>query len=163
MFGLSGERIQQIWDYELISAWDERGRVKMWLVINRFIDRINPDAKIRAFDLPFEDKIDLLDHLELKRCLDIDYKKGIHTFQAFKSDVIGFIHARSEGLSMALINGEMKPLILLDIDSYKWTKSNLHAGAKASQSRYYQKKKDKANRVVGARNLSGSHSWDKVK
>ena len=157
---LTKERIQQIWDYELIKGWEERGKYKMWKVVHEFIKRVKGD---NSFDVGFDDLEDYLVSLNLKRCLDIDHQYDQHVFRAWKTDVIGFIHARSESLSMALINDEPKPLILLDIDSYKWTKKNTRASARYRQKQNYIKKSDRATIKIKARSLSKKHDWETVK
>ena len=159
---LTKERIQQIWDYELISAWDEKGYVKMWKVVHRFMCKVKGDHKLGS--VSFEDTEDYLVSLGLKRCLDVNHKLGYHVFQAWKTDVIGFIHARCESLSVALMDGEPKPLILIDINSYKWTKKSATGSREAkrfSSQKSYEKKVRKATKFVSARKLS-SDNWDKV-
>ena len=162
MSDLTKERIQQIWDYELISAWDEKGRVKMWKVIYKFICRVKGDYALK--DVSFQDTEDYLSSLGLKRCLDVDHYLDQYVFRAWTVDVIGFIHARCEKLSMALMNGEPKPLILMDIDSYRWTKRNV-AGTKKqrkeSRAKSTARKVSQGTAFVSARKLS-SDNWDKV-
>lgn len=157
---LSKERIQQIWDFELISGWDERGYTKMWQVINKFINRVHPKGREGA---SFQDLIDYLVYLNLKRCLDVDHKLEVHTFQAWKQDVLGFILARCEELSDDLLNETPKPLILIGIDAYKFKKLDVHSNLKHSSRKSYAKKKDKANIKVRARSLSKNHDWGTVK
>jgi hypothetical protein len=159
MSKLSKERIQQIWDYELISAWDEKGYTKMWKVINNFINKVHPQGREGA---SFTDLIDYLVHLNLKRCLDVDHKTGVHTFQCFKQDVLGFIVARCEALSDDLFSGIPKPIILVGINEYKFKKLDVHAGSKAASKRRYAKKKDQADLKVRARSLSGKHDWNTI-
>ena len=161
MSNLSKERIQQIWDYELISAWDEKGRVKMWKVIHKFLNRVHPNGPTELGDVGFEDAIDYLVHLELKRCLDIDHRLGIHTFQSFKQDVIGFILARCERLSNDLINNVPKPLILLDIANYKFKKLDITSNSKNTYEKRKEQNKTNAHVKVKARSLSGN--WNTVK
>ncbi len=159
---LSKERIQQIWDYELISAWDEKGWGKMWKVVHKFMCRVKGEHELGS--VGFEDAEDYLVSLGLKRCLDINHSLGHHVFQSWKSDVIGFIHFRCESLSNALMDGEPKPLILIDIDSYKWTKRSATGSKKQSREsskRSYAKKVKQATVFVKARRLS-SDNWDKV-
>ena len=156
---LTKERIQQIWDYELISAWDEKGKNKMWKVVHKFICRIRGDHKLG--DVGFEDSEDYLVSLGLKRCLDIDHKVGHHVFKAWRTDVIGFIHARSEGLSMDLINEIDKPLILIDINSYKWIKKDTNSASKIKAKQRYENKKSKATIKINARSLDDSN-WNSV-
>ena len=138
MSELTKERIQQIWDYELIKGWD-------------------------SFTIEFSELEDYLISLNLKRCLDVDHRNDTYAFQAWKTDVIGFIHARSESLSMALMDGEPKPLVLLDIDGYKWTKKNTNASARYRQKQRYIKKSDRAVIKIKARSLSKDHDWNTVK
>lgn len=161
MENLSKERIQQIWDYELLSAWDEKGYGKMWEVVHKFMCKVK--GKHRIGDVSFEDAEDYLVSLELKRCLDIDHTLGYHVFSAWRTDVIGFIHARSELLSMALIDNEPKPLLLLSIDDYKWKKKNARSSARFSVSKSYYKKVNQGNRTVKARELSKNHDWKTTK
>jgi len=156
---LTKQRIQQIWDYELISLWDEKGKNKMWKVVHNFLCKVKGEHKIG--DVSFEDAEDYLVSLQLKRCLDINHQLGMHVFRAWKTDVIGFIHARSIGLSMALINEDAKPLILLDISKYKWIKKNTNAAAKFRRNQRSEKKRDQANLKIRARDLD-NNNWDKV-
>ncbi len=159
---LTKERIQQIWDYELISKWDEKGKYKMWHVVHSFMCRVHPLGIHKVGDLCFEDSSDYLEHLNLKRCLDIG-SDGEITFQAYTTDVIGFIHARSKALSIALINGEDKPVILLNVNNYKWTKKQSDSARKFRTIQRREKLKNAANIKVKARSLSKKHSWDTVK
>ena len=161
MSELSKERIQQIWDYELIKAWDEKGKNKMWKVVFNFMKRVKGIKKID--DVSFEDTEDYLCSLQLRRCLDIDYKKGWHVFRAWRTDVIGFIHARSEPLSMALISGEDKPVILMGIDNYKWIKKDTGAASSFRAKQRAKRKKDSANIKIRARSLTASTDWSKTK
>ena len=142
----------------MISGWDDKGYTKMWKVINRFVDRVHPKGREGA---SFTDLIDYLVHLNLKRCLDVDHKSGVHTFQCFKQDVLGFIVARCEELSDDLFKGLPKPMILIGIDGYKFKKLDVHAGSKASSKRRYAKKKDRANLKVSARSLD-NNNWNVV-
>lgn len=157
---LTKERIQQIWDFELINAWNERGSVKMWKVVHNFIIKTKGGD---PFEVSFEDKEDYLVSLNLKRCLDINHQYGVHVFHAWKTDVIGFIHARCESLSMALIDGEPKPLVLMSINDYKWTKKNTNAASKFRRKQRAEEKKDQANLKIKARSLSKKHDWATVK
>ena len=43
---LTKERIQQIWDYELIRAWDEKGRKKMWMVVHNFMCKVKGQHEV---------------------------------------------------------------------------------------------------------------------
>ena len=159
---MSKERMQQIWDCELLSAWDERGKIRMWKVIKKFICRVFPDKEANYFDTDFTDIVDLLSSTQIRRCLDVNHVTGIDGTWCFNSDVIGFIHGRCEKLSMDLINGVPKPLLLLSINDYKWTKVNLNRNKKRTSKRAYQKKKDKALIKVKARELTGTN-WNTVK
>ena len=58
MTELTKERIQQIWDYELINGWDEKGYYKMWKVVHKFICRVKGEHEIG--DVSFEDTEDYL-------------------------------------------------------------------------------------------------------
>lgn len=158
---MSRERMQQVWDYELLRAWDDKGRNKVWMVIKAFICKVYPDKEKNYFDTPFKDIIDLLSSTGIRRCLDADHISGIDTTFAFKSDVIGFIHGRCERMSMDLINGVPKPMILLDMGSYKWVKRDLNHNASRARKRGYLKLKDQANLKVKARDLS-STKWEVV-
>jgi hypothetical protein len=158
---LSKERMQQIWDYELISAWDEKGKNKMWLVIKNFICRINPEKTENYFKVDFVDIVDFLSSTGISRCLDVDHKTGIYGTHAFKSDVIGFIHGRCEKLSMDLINGEPKPLILLGINNYNWIKRDLNHNTKRSRKRRYAKVKSQSLLNVKARDLTDKN-WGTI-
>ena len=158
---LTSERIQNIWDYELISAWDEEGKTRVWSVVDKFMSRVRPELK--RFELGFNETEEYLVSLSLKRCLDIDPAYKTKVFRAFKSDVIGFIHGRSEGLSNALMGGELKPIILLSINNYKWIKKNTRAAAKFRRNQRQQEKRDSANLVVKARSLSKKHDWETTK
>jgi hypothetical protein len=157
---LAPERIQQIWDYELISGWNESGSIKMWKVVHRFMCKVKGDHNIG--DVSFEDTEDYLVSLNLKRCLDIDHQYDCHIFRAYNTDVIGFIHARSEALSMALINGTPKPLVLLDINSYKWKKKNARASARFGRMKHHQKKVEKGTVIVKARDLAKDGNWETI-
>lgn len=159
---LTKERIQQIWDYELISAWNEKGSIKMWRVVHDFVCRIRGDYKVGT--VSFEDTADYLSSLDLKRCLDVDHYLDEYVFRSWTVDVIGFIHARCEKLSMDLMSDEPKPLILMNIDSYKWTKRSVQGTKeqkKHSRAKSTAKKVAQGTAFVSARKLS-SDNWDKV-
>ncbi len=158
MSELTKERIQQIWDYELINGWDESGKNKMGRVIYHFMKKIEPEIVIYGGDFNIED---YLVKLNLNRCLDIDRKNDCYIFKAFKTDVIGFIHARCERLSLDLINDMPKPLILLGINDYTWTKKNATAYDSNRRSMRNKTHSDKATRTIRARDLTGSN-WNKV-
>ncbi len=158
MSELTKERIQQVWDYELISAWDEKGKNKFWMVVKNFICRVSPEKEVNYFDAGASQTIDFLSSLGLKRCLDVNHKTGMDCTWALKSDVIGFIHGRCESLSMDLINEVPKPLILLDINKYKWIKRDVNHNNSTTSKRRHEKLKDKANLKIKARSLSGG--WD---
>ena len=158
---LTSERIQNIWDYELISAWDEEGKTRVWSVVDKFMARVRPELK--RFELGFNETEEYLVSLNLKRCLDIDPAYKTKVFRSFRSDVIGFIHGRCEGLSNALMGGEFKPIILLSINNYKWTKKNTRAASKFRRHQRQQEKRDSANLVVKARSLSKQHDWETTK
>jgi len=160
MIKLSNERIQQIWDHELISAWDERGRTKMWEVINNFVNRVHPKGREGA---SFQDLIDYLVHLNLKRCLDVDHRIDDYTFKAWQQDVIGFIAARSKGLSDELMSGTPKPLILISIDDYKFKRLNVTRGIKEATKIRRAIVKSKAEKTVFARSLGNTSAWGAVK
>ena len=161
MIELTKERIQQIWDYELIKGWDENGKCKMWRVVHSFMCRIKGDHEVGS--VSFEDTEDYLVSLELKRCLDINHQLGYHVFRAWRTDVIGFIHARCEKMSLDLINEVPKPVILIDINKYKWTKKDTNSAAKHRRKQAYDKKKGAANLEVKARSLSKKHDWTTTK
>jgi len=163
MADLTNERIQQIWDYELISSWDEEGKNKMWMVFKNFICRLHPEREINYFDTPFSDVVDYLSSLNLKRCLDVNHVTGIYDTYAIKTDVIGFIHGRCEKLSMDLISGELKPIILMDINSYNWIKRDLNHNSKNASKKRRAALKDQANLKVRARELGGNHDWKVTK
>ena len=150
---LTKERIQQIWDCELISAWDEGGGRKMWYVVHKFMCKVKGEHKIG--DVSFEDAEDYLVSLNLQRCLDIDHALGHHVFRAYRTDVIGFIHARSESLSLALMDGESKPIILMGINEYKWTSGKF----RRKQNR--DKKSDEAVITIKAKELTGGFAKQK--
>ena len=159
---LTKERMQQIWDYELIRAWDEKGRKKMWMVVHNFMCKVKGQHEVGS--VSFEDTEDYLVSLGLKRCLDIDHTKGYHVFCAWRTDVIGFVHSRCEELSLALMDDDaIKPLILMDIDSYKWTKSNARASAKFNSEKSRDKKVNQQTKTIKARDLDGRSNWSKVK
>ena len=159
MTELSKKRIQQMWDYELISLWDEKGNNKMGRVVSNFVKRIRPEKKEDYRNISASDVIDFLSSLGLKRCLDLDHKQGFTDFFPLNTDVIGFIHGRCEKLSMDLINGGIKPLILMDIDNYKWKKVDLHRNDSVASKRRRAKLNAKANITIKARDLSKKHDW----
>ena len=156
---LSKERIQQIWDYELIKAWDEKGHGKMWHVVNNFMLKVKGT---NPFEVEISDINDFLEHFDLKRCLDVD-RHGIHSFNGWRTDVIGFVHARCESLSLALMSGEPKPLLLIDINNYKWIKQNGKAAQKFSAMKSRKKKQAQSVKKVRARSLSKNSAWQVVK
>ncbi len=161
MSELTKERIQQIWDYELINSWDERGRNKVWKMVDNFLKRVKPEL---AYPKSSFDVIeDYLLGLNLKRCLDVDPSYNVKVFRSWRVDVIGFIHGRSKGLSNALINDVPKPLILIDINSYKWIKKNARASARYRQKQRYDKKSAKGTVEIKARELSKKSDWKTVK
>tara|TARA_R100000541_G_scaffold57727_1_gene68110 strand:+ start:407 stop:892 length:486 start_codon:yes stop_codon:yes gene_type:complete len=161
MSDLTKERIQQIWDYELISAWDEKGNNKIWKVADNFLKRVKPELAYP--NSSFDAVEDYLLGLNLKRCLDIDPFYDTKVFRSWKSDVIGFVHGRSLSLSNALMDGEPKPLILIGINSYKWTKKNARASARFRQKQSYIKKTERCEVAVKARSLTKKHDWGTVK
>ena len=158
---LTSKRIQDIWDYELISAWDETGKTRIWSVVDNFMSRVRPELK--KFELSCQETEGYLVSLNLKRCLDINHELKTKVFRSFRTDVIGFIHGRSEGISNALMSGELKPIILLSINNYKWTKKNTNAAAKFRRTQRQQEKYDSANLKVKARSLSKKHDWEITK
>jgi hypothetical protein len=158
---ITKERMQQIWDHELISAWDEKGKNKMWMVIKKFICRVYPEKEAGYFDAGFANIVDLLSSMGIKRCLDSNHVTGIDATYCWNTDVIGFIHGRCEGMSMDLINGIDKPLVLLGINDYRWIKRDLNGNRKVTSKKRRQKLKATALLKVKARSLDGSN-WNTV-
>tara|TARA_R110000851_G_C12803370_1_gene537696 strand:- start:71 stop:562 length:492 start_codon:yes stop_codon:yes gene_type:complete len=156
---LSKQRIQQMWDYELINLWDEMGKNKMSKVVSNFVKRIRPERSDSYSEVGIRDVIDFLSSLGLKRCLDVDHKQGFTDFFPLNTDVIGFIHGRCEKLSMDLINGGVKPLILMDIDNYNWKRVDLHRNDRTTRKRRRVKLNAKAEITVRSRDLSKKHDW----
>ena len=160
------KRIQEIWDYELITAWDEKGYNRMGSVLTKFLQRVNPkitEKKDGVFLCGISEINEYMVSLNLKRCLDFYIIKGEkhYCFRAFKSDVIGFIHTRCKSMSNALIGGEDKLIVLMSINNYKWTKVNSFASRKF---RYEQKKAENAEQKrikIHARGLSNTN-WNTV-
>ena len=159
MTQLSKKRIQQIWDYELINHWDEFGRNKMWMVVKSFICRIYPEKEENYFDAEFDEVVDCLSSLGIKRCLDVNHVTGFYEFHSFNRDVIGFIHGRCDKLSMDLINSVPKPIILLSMNDYKWIKSNMHHNSKNTYKRRRIKLKKQTCVNVKARGLNTTTDW----
>ena len=159
-------KIQRIWDAELIAGWDEEGKTKINSVVFRFLNRIAPEIQKKDchgnFITPYCEIADLLISLSLRRCLDVN-SKGDLCFQAGRTDVIGFIHARCEKMSMDLINGELKPIVLLNIDSYKWKKVNASASQRFRAKQRQEEVKSNCVKPIKARSLSKKHDWQTVK
>lgn len=160
---LSKERIQQMWDYELISSWNETGSIRMWKVIHNFICKVHPLGSHDMGDVSFEDTVDYLSSLDLQRCLDVNHLTGFYEFRSWSTDVIGFIQGRCEKLSMDLINDIPKPIILLSISDYRWVKKDLNSNNKNTYKKRRAKLKDQTNKEVKARSLSKKHDWSTVK
>ena len=165
MSELTKSQMQNIWDCELISAWDEKGKIKVGSVLFRFISRVKPamvEMEDGKFLTPFNELEKYIVSLNLKRCLDRNLS-GELCFQAFRSDVIGFIHARCERMSVDLMSGVGKLVVLSRIKDYTWSRQSVRANHRSRVKQRYAVKKAKAGSIeIKARSLSGKHDWKTV-
>lgn len=162
---MNKEQIQNAWDAELISAWDEKGWGKVSYVTTAFLKRVNPEIIKKDsngnFINSFSCVVDYMINLNLNRCLDRN-DKGELTFQSGGRDVIGFIHSHSLKMNMDLMDGIPKPIILLEIKKYKWKKINVCASKSFRLKQRREAKRDSGVVTIKARELK-NRNWNTVK
>jgi hypothetical protein len=168
MSELTKDRIQQIWDRCLIGSWDEKGNRKIFHVLYKFLCDVNPAliAKVNGeYAHSIHEQCEYMVSLNLKRCLDYKITKGKKEpfFGALKTDVIGFIHARCEQMSLDLIDGEFPPVVLMNIDSYHWKSIDAAASQVFRRKQRYAKVVENSTKTVKARSLDKKHDWKTVK
>ncbi len=167
MTELTKDRIQQIWDYELINAWDENGYNKIHHVLIRFLVRakpnlVNVNGKRVELLISWDDLSDVMVRLNLLRCLDINGRTGEVEFRSFKADVIGFIYARSRSISDALVDGTPKPVILLGINDYKWKSRDVGHNKTIAHRKRIERNRLRTTVTLRAREIDG-RKWGTTK
>tara|TARA_R110002167_G_scaffold45515_2_gene136721 strand:- start:6855 stop:7337 length:483 start_codon:yes stop_codon:yes gene_type:complete len=156
---------QEIWDDCLIRGW--KSDINMNMLTKQFISNIDTSLMQSSWASPcyFKDGFDQFAYITdigiKRRCMDRG-RDGSLMFYAGFGGVRAFIAKRSPQISDRLFAGWSADDVLANINSFKWSRSNIKNGDKRKYDNRQNLKKSKAVMAIKPRDLTKKHDWKTV-
>lgn len=159
------QEMQYLWDLTLLTSWKRDYSLPAFMF--NFLNKVNKSLvdDLKAEKVTFDDVINYINGLDLKRCKD--KRAGKITFVVSrKIPIRAFIGERCKRLGACLNNESLDLLDILEaIDNFEWRVVNHNSKDNVSACSKKRIRKVRAQTIkhVRARDLDTRHNWGTVK